>query len=167
MGAAFLLIETRGVTSMSLLFGSTWVVNAAIFGGIIVLVLLANLAVLRWSLREPLPWFWGLFAAVAVLYFFPIGWLHTLPLLARGLAAGLLAGLPVGMAGVTVPMLLARSSQPAMALGANLLGAVLGGCLEYFAMFGGLKSTVLLALVLYLVAFLLLRRDAAAATAAK
>ena len=34
MGAAFLLIETRGVTSMSLLFGSTWIVNASIFGGI-------------------------------------------------------------------------------------------------------------------------------------
>jgi hypothetical protein len=27
MGAAFLLIETRGVTSLSVLFGSTWVVN--------------------------------------------------------------------------------------------------------------------------------------------
>ena len=42
MGAAFLLIETRGVTSMSLLFGSTWVVNAVIFGGILVMVLVGN-----------------------------------------------------------------------------------------------------------------------------
>jgi len=31
MGAAFLLIETRGVTSLSLLFGSTWLVNSAVW----------------------------------------------------------------------------------------------------------------------------------------
>ncbi len=165
MGAAFLLIETRGVTSMSLLFGSTWIVNASIFGGILVLVLAANLAVLRWRLTEAMPWFWGLFLATALLYFFPVGWLHSLPMLPRGVLAGLLAGLPVGMAGVIVPILLAKSARPEVALGANLLGAVLGGCLEYFSMLGGLRSTALMALVLYLLAFLLLRRKTAAATA--
>ena len=34
MGAAFLLIETRSVTELSLLFGSTWLVNAAVFGAV-------------------------------------------------------------------------------------------------------------------------------------
>ena len=165
MGAAFLLIETRGVTSMSLLFGSTWIVNASIFGGILVMVLLANLAVLRWKFTEPMPWFLGLFAATALLYFFPVEWLHTLPLLPRGVLAGLLAGLPVGMAGLIVPILLSRAERPAVALGANLLGAVLGGCLEYYSMFGGLRSTVLIALILYLGAFLLLRAKAPAASA--
>lgn len=159
MGAAFLLIETRGVTSMSLLFGSTWVVNAAIFSGILIMVLVANLVVLRWQWRNPLPWFWGLFAAVALLWVSPGAWLQSLPLLLRGLMGGLVAGFPVGMAGVIVPMLLARSRHPTASLGANLLGAVLGGCLEYYSMFGGLKSTVLLALALYLLGFLLLRRE--------
>lgn len=158
MGAAFLLIETRGVTSMSLLFGSTWVVNAAIFGGIVFMVLLANLAVERWRWRNPAPWFWALFGAVVLLYAFPVSWLQTLPLGARAVLAGLLTGLPVGVAGVIVPMLLARAKQPAAALGSNLLGAVLGGCLEYYSMIGGLKSTALLALALYLAAYLLLRR---------
>ena len=158
MGAAFLLIETRGVTSLSLLFGSTWVVNSVVFGGILTMVLLANFAVRRGEWSRPEPWFCALFAAVALLYFFPLGWLHALPLLARAVVAGLLTGLPVGLAGMIVPMLLARSTQPAAALGANLVGAVLGGCLEYFSMFGGLKSTALLALVLYLIAFLLTRR---------
>lgn len=158
MGAAFLLIETRGVTSMSLLFGSTWIVNASIFGGILVLVLAASLAVLRWQFTRVMPWFWGLFGATALLYFFPVGWLHGLPMLPRGLLAGLLAGLPVGLAGVIVPILLARSARPEVALGANLLGAVLGGCLEYFSMVGGLRATALMALALYLIAFLLVRR---------
>lgn len=158
MGAAFMLIQTRGVTSLSLLFGSTWVVNSAVFGGILTMVLLANLAVQRWQWGDPRPWFLGLFGAVALLYVFPVGWLNTLPLLTRGLIGGLLTGLPVGLAGVIVPMLLARAAQPAAALGANLLGAVLGGCLEYYSMLGGLRSTALMALALYLVAFLLVRR---------
>lgn len=160
MGAAFLLIETRGVTSLSLLFGSTWVVNSAVFGGILVMVLLANLAVERWHWRNPTPWFVALFAAVALLWWFPLDWLNTLPLLGRGVLGGLLTGLPVGLAGVIVPMLLARSARPAAALGSNLLGAVLGGCLEYYSMIGGLSSAALMALVLYLAAFLLLRRRA-------
>jgi len=158
MGAAFLLIETRGVTSMSLLFGSTWVVNAAIFSGILIMVLIGNLAVLRWQWHEPLPWFWGLFAAVALLSLFPTHWLQTLSLPLRGVAAGLLTGLPVGVAGIIVPILLARSRHPAASLGANLLGAVVGGCLEYCSMLGGLRSTAFLALALYFTAFVLLRR---------
>lgn len=158
MGAAFLLIETRGVTSLSLLFGSTWVVNSVVFGGILTMVLLANLAVQRWQWKDPEPWFWALFGAVALLYLFPVGWLNQLPLFPRGLIGGLLTGLPVGLAGVIVPLLLARAAQPAAALGANLLGAVLGGCLEYFSMLGGLRSTALMALMLYLAAFLVLRR---------
>ncbi len=158
MGAAFLLIETRGVTSMSLLFGSTWIVNAVIFSGILLMVLLANLAVQRWEFRNPTPWFICLFAAMALLYFFPVAWLQALPLATRILLAGVITGLPVGFAGLIVPMLLARSAQPAAALGSNLLGAVLGGCLEYYSMLGGLRSTALMALVLYLVAFLWVRR---------
>lgn len=168
MGAAFLLIEARGVTSMSLLFGSTWVVNAAIFAGILAMVLAANLAVERWKWTNPTPWFIALFVASALLCFFPTGILHGLPLLARAVLAGLITGLPVGIAGMIVPMLLQRSAQPAAALGSNLLGAVLGGCLEYYSMFAGLRATALMALVLYLVAFLILRkREAGTASAAK
>jgi hypothetical protein len=163
MGAAFLLIETRGVTSLSLLAGSTWIVNSAVFGGILTMALLANLAVQRRAFANPLPWFWLLFGAVLLLWWLPVERLGLMPLAARITAGGLLTGLPVGLAGMIVPMLLARSAQPVAALGANLLGAVLGGCLEYFSMAGGLKSVALMALVLYLMAFLLVRRRMAAA----
>lgn len=157
MGAAFMLIETRGITSLSLLFGSTWLVNSAIFGGILIMVLIGNAAVRRWQWRDPRPWFLALFPIVALLWFFHVEWLHVFPFALSGLAGGLLTGLPVGLAGVIVPILLQRSATPAASLGANLLGAVLGGCLEYYSMLGGLRSTALMALVLYLVAFLLLR----------
>lgn len=164
MGAAFLLIETRGVTSLSLLFGSSWVVNSAVFAGILVMVIVANAAVQRWQWKNPRPWFFALFAAALLLYFFPIAWLHTLPWFGRAAIGGLLTGLPIGLAGIVVPILLAREPDPAAALGANLLGAVLGGCLEYFSMFGGLRATALLAVVLYLLAYLILGRQQASGT---
>jgi len=158
MGAAFLLIETRGVTSLSLLFGSTWVVNAAVFGGILAMALLATMAVGRWRWESPEPWFVGLFGAVALLWWLPVEELSGMPLIWRAVAGGLATGLPVGMAGIIVPMLLARSRNPVTSLGCNLLGAVLGGCLEYFSLLGGLRSVALMALVLYLIAYLLVRR---------
>ena len=165
MGAAFLLIETRGVTSMSLLFGSTWVVNSAVFGGILIMVIVSNMAVRRWGWTKPLPWFVPLLISVGLLYAFPMEWLQSLPLIMRGLIGGLLTGLPIGLAGVIVSMLLAQAENPAAALGANLLGAVLGGCLEYFSMIGGLGAVALLAAVLYLGVLLDLLRERRAAAA--
>ena len=53
MGAGFLLIETRGVTALSLLFGSTWLVNAAVFAGILLLALVANEVVARRRRARP------------------------------------------------------------------------------------------------------------------
>lgn len=161
MGAGFLLIETRGVTSLSLLFGSTWIVNSAIFAGILLMVLLANLAVERWQLRQLGPWAAGLFASLLLLWWADPGLLNALPLAARGTIGGLCTGLPVGCAGVIVSILLARSAKPAAALGSNLLGAVFGGCLEYLSMVIGLKSLVLVALSIYMLAWLCFQRQAA------
>ena len=41
LGVAFLLLNTRSVTSFSLLFGTTWIVNSLAFFGILFSVLLA------------------------------------------------------------------------------------------------------------------------------
>jgi hypothetical protein len=154
MGAGFLLIETRGVTALSLLFGSTWLVNAAVFAGILLLALVANEVVARRRRARVEPLFAALLAAVILVWAIPPSVLTDLPLVTRGLAGGLVNGLPVGFAGVIVSMLLARSSNPTAALGSNLVGAVVGGCLEYLSMVAGLRALALLAFVLYLGALL-------------
>jgi len=152
MGAGFLLIETRGVTSLSLLFGSTWMVNSAIFGGILLMVLLANLAVEHFELRRAAPWAYALAAALLLLWWMDPASLTGLSLVQRGAVGALVTGLPIGFAGVIVSILLFRSDSPAAALGSNLLGSVLGGCLEYMSMIVGLQALVLLAMAIYLLA---------------
>jgi hypothetical protein len=43
LGAGFLLLETRAITQLSLLFGSTWVVSAVVIGAFLCMALLSNL----------------------------------------------------------------------------------------------------------------------------
>ena len=42
LGAGFMLLETKGVVHMALLFGSTWMVNSVVFVAILVMILLAT-----------------------------------------------------------------------------------------------------------------------------
>jgi SAM-dependent methyltransferase len=154
MGAGFLLVETRGVTSLSLLFGSTWVVNAVVFGGVLVMALAANLAVERWKPASTRPAFVLLLLSLIVLWAVDISALNRLPLVQRGVVGGLLNALPIGCAGVIVSTLLARARSLPAALGSNLLGSVLGGCLEYVSVYSGLRALVLLATAIYLGALL-------------
>jgi hypothetical protein len=161
MGAAFLLIETRGVTTLSLLFGSTWLVNSAVFAGVLLMALVANEAVARLRPSRTAPWLGGLLAAVLVVWAVPPSALAGLSLVPRGLLGGLINALPVGFAGVVVSILLARSPNPSASLGSNLLGSVIGGCLEYLSMVVGLRALALLALALYLAATLAVTRTAA------
>src|SRR5436305_1131842 len=46
LGAAFMLLETKAVVQMALLFGSTWIVNSAVFFTAL-LILAANLYVIK------------------------------------------------------------------------------------------------------------------------
>jgi len=163
MGAASLLIETRSVTDLSLLFGSTWVVNAAVFAGVLAVVFAANALVRKG--REPniSLVFALLFASLLINYFVRPDQLLTLNVASRSILGPLLAALPVGFAGIIFSSVFARSPEPNASLGSNLLGAVVGGCLEFLSMATGLRALTLIALAFYLIALFLYRRSAAAA----
>jgi len=157
MGAAFLLIETRGVTNLSLLFGSTWIVNSAVFAGILLAALAANVLVRRITIRGLTPLFVLLAGTLAVNYVVPPGAFLGFSPGTGGVLAALVNGVPVGIAGVIFSSLLAKAPDPAAALGWNLLGAVLGGSLEYLSMVLGLRALILIALALYALTFMVTR----------
>ncbi len=158
MGAAFLLIETRSVTDLSLLFGSTWIVNAAVFAGVLAVVFVANAYVRRRGVPDMTIVFALLFAALLLNYFVRPDRLLALPVVERSILGPLLAALPVGFAGLIFSSVFARSPEPSASLGSNLLGAVVGGCLEFLSTWTGLRALTLVALAFYLVAMLLYRR---------
>src|SRR5258708_11032793 len=53
MGAAFMLLETKSVVQFALLFGTTWFVNALVFGGVLLAVLAAVETSRRVGIRLP------------------------------------------------------------------------------------------------------------------
>ena len=64
LGRAFLLLETRSLVSFSLLFGTTWLVNALAFFAILASVLLAIFINARFPIRRPQFLYAGLFIAL-------------------------------------------------------------------------------------------------------
>jgi SAM-dependent methyltransferase len=165
LGAAFLLLETRGVTRFALLFGTTWLVNALVFAGVLLGVLLA-VEITRRLPRPPsrLAGYALLGVALAVTAFVPSSALLQLPVPARLVAAVLVTFAPIIAANVVFAARFAGTADPTAAFGANLLGAMVGGCLEYLALIIGYPALIGVAAVLYLGAFLLAPRGTAAAS---
>jgi hypothetical protein len=158
MGAAFLLLETKSVTTFALLFGTTWVVNAIVFAGVLLAVLLA-VETTRRVRMPPLPVLYaGIGLALAVAYVVPNASLLTLPVLPRLLASVALAFAPIYLANLAFAKRFSTTGDAASAFGVNILGAMLGGCVEYVALMVGYRNLLLVAGLFYLGALLLLPR---------
>ncbi|MBU4149972.1 MAG: class I SAM-dependent methyltransferase [Candidatus Omnitrophica bacterium] len=148
-GCGFLLLETKSVTTLSLLFGSTWFVNAVVFSGILSLALAANWLVMIKGLKRT-GWFFAcLFLSLIMSYFFPLAELLRLNFFIKILAAGCLAGLPIFFAAIIFAIVFSKTRLAGIALGSNLLGAVIGGFLEYTSMAFGLSALYIVALACY------------------
>jgi len=158
MGAAFLLIETRSVTDLSLLFGSTWMVNAAVFAGVLIVAFCANFHVQKAGAPRLTIAAAVLFATLVLSWIVTPGTLTALPPLVARIVGVLVNTLPVGIAGVIFSTLLARSPDPAASLGSNLVGAIIGGVTEYASLWIGLHALTAIAAVFYAAAFLILFR---------
>lgn len=159
MGAGFLLVETKSVTEMSLLFGSTWRVNLLVFASILVVVLLANILVIRRSLPRLTVLFGGLFLALAAAFALPASSLLWLGTLGQWIVGGLMVALPVFFAALIFSTLFKARADAPRALAYNLLGAIVGGVLEYASMAVGIKGLYVLAAVLYGAAWLAATRS--------
>lgn len=158
LGVAFLILETRSLVSFSLLFGTTWLVNALAFFGILVSVLLAILINYRFPIRRAWPYYAGLFVSLAVAFLIPPESLLLDVLWLRYLVAAALAFAPVFFANLVFTYSFRDTRTADMAFASNLLGAMVGGALEYLALVTGYQALLLLVAVLYGLAYLLSTR---------
>lgn len=154
MGAAFLLLETKSVVQFALLFGTTWVVNALVFLGILLSVLAAVAVQQRARFRHPQRLYAVLLGSLALAWLVPPDVLLRLDVVPRFLAAVTLAFLPVFSANLVFTQRFRATSHSATAFGANLVGAVVGGLTEYVALIVGYRSLLIVAAALYGLAFL-------------
>jgi hypothetical protein len=164
LGAAFLLLETRSVTGFALYFGTTWFVNALVFAG----VLLAVLAAVEFTHRFRTPrleiMYVVLIGGLVLSWLVPSSLLLSLSVVPRGIVAIVISFLPIFAANVIFAKRFSATADAPMAFGINLLGAIVGGCLEYLALVFGYRALLVLAAVLYLGAYLVMPRSRTSAT---
>jgi hypothetical protein len=158
MGAAFLLLETKNVVQFALLFGTTWFVNALVFGGILLAVLAAVEVARRVPLRRPWILYSALFLSLGVAWAVPPDDLLRLSWELRLPVAVALAFAPIFCANLLFAERFKDVGEPTIAFGANLLGAMVGGILEYGALIVGYRDLLLVTALLYACAIALQRR---------
>jgi hypothetical protein len=149
LGAGFMLLETKGVVHMALVFGSTWMVNSLVFAAILVMILLGNLFVLATRPRALWPHYACLAGSLGLNAVVPMSSFLHLPGPLPALAACGVVFVPVFFAGVIFAVSLRDGARPDTALGSNVAGVILGGLAENLSLMIGFNHLLLVALGLY------------------
>ena len=160
LGAGFMLLETKGVVHMALLFGSTWMVNSLVFFAILAMVLAANLYVHAARPANLVPFYALLLAALALNVLVPMASFLSLAPAARAIASCLVVFVPVFFAGVVFSAAFRESRRPEVDFGSNIAGIVAGGLSEQLSLVVGFNNLILVAMAYYLLAMLFGRRAA-------
>ena len=131
LGAGFMLIETKAVVTMALLFGGTWVVNSVVFMAVLMMILLANLWTFRIKPTALWPYYTGLLISLALNVMISLDSFLGMNRAIQVLGASLLVFVPIFFAGVIFAGSFRRTTQPDRAFGINVAGAMVGGLAEY------------------------------------
>ena len=151
LGAGFMLVETKAVVHMALLFGGTWIVNSVVIFAVLVMILVANLFVYLAKPEKLGPYYVGLFISMVVSALVPMEYFLGMDRTAQIVGSSALAFVPIVFAGVIFAVSFSRVAEPDKAFGANIAGAMFGGLAEYSSMLLGFQHLLFVAVALYLI----------------
>ena len=160
LGAGFMLIETKAVVTMALLFGGTWIVNSVVFIAVLLMILFANLWTSSLRPARLWPYYTGLLISLALNVVVPLDAFLGMNRAIQVVGSCLLVFVPIFFAGVIFAASFKRSTQADRAFGINVAGAMMGGLAEYSSMALGFKYVVLIAIVFYAISAIGLTRAA-------
>jgi SAM-dependent methyltransferase len=149
LGAGFMLIETKAVVHMALLFGSTWMVNTIVFLAVLLMILAANVFVLTAKPRHVWPYYVGLLAALACNIVIPLDAFLGMDRTVQTVLSCLLVFTPILFAGIIFPVSFSKSRQPDLAFGINVAGAMFGGLAENASLLLGFQQLMFVAVGFY------------------
>jgi spermidine synthase len=149
LGAGFMLLETKAVTELALFYGSTWIVISIVILAILIMAFLANLVVMHFPRIPRSVSYVLLLASLGLsLWFSTVSGSMEGQWLSRILPTAILT-LPLFFSGLIFSAEMESATSVAAALGSNLIGAMLGGCLEYNSMYFGYRFLYVLAIAIY------------------
>jgi spermidine synthase len=154
LGAAFLLLEVQNISKASVVLGNTWIVSAVIISAILVMILLANLCVARLPNLPRAGAFGLLVVSCLAIYAIDLSTFAFLAYPLKALVVGTLTTLPMLFAGIIFIDSFAQTERKDRALGANLIGGLVGGILQSLTFVLGIKALLLIVAGLYICAWL-------------
>ena len=154
LGVAFLLLEVQNISKAAVVLGNTWLVNAVIITGVLAMVLIANAIVIKWPRIPVAPVFGILIATVLALYFVDLARFAFMDPVPMAILVGGLTTLPMVFSGIVFARAFAVATHKDHALGANLLGALVGAILQSLSFLFGIKALLLVVAAFYVAAML-------------
>jgi len=154
LGMAFMLLEVKSLTTFSLLFGSTWLVNSLVFFAILSGVLLAIVVNRRFKFKRISVFYLLLFGILLLNILLPPDTLLLSNPILRYMLASVLAFTPVFLANIIFTNSFRDSETADIAFASNLLGIMVGGGMEYFSMLYGYRLLLIPVIVFYACALL-------------
>ena len=144
----------QNISKASVVLGNTWEVNAVIVSGVLVMILLANLLAAKFP-RMPLGAAYAfLIGTCLALYFVDLSRFAFLPYATKAMIVGCLTTLPMIFSGIVFIRSFAVVLGKDTALGANLIGALVGAMLQSVTFITGIKALLLIVAGLYLLSML-------------
>lgn len=154
LGAAFLLLEVQNISKASVVLGNTWEVNAVIVSGVLAMVLLANALAYKFP-QFPIQWaYFALVAICAGLYFLDLAQFAFLPYPTKALLVGGLTSLPMLFSGIVFIRSFAAVTGKHNALGANLIGSLVGALMQSITFVVGIKALLIFVAGFYVASLL-------------
>jgi len=154
LGAAFLLLEVQNISKASVVLGNTWEVNVVIISSILSMALLANWITYKFP-NLSLTLVYVLLIGVCIgLYFVDLARFGFLPYFSKAILVGSLTSLPMLFSGIVFTRSFAVARQRSNALGANLIGALVGALLQSLTFITGIKALLLIVAGFYLLSLL-------------
>jgi SAM-dependent methyltransferase len=159
LGAAFMLIEAKAITQLALNFGNTWQVTGITLAAVLLLAFVGNLLVENGVVGKAGIAYTLLMVTLAAGLALSLSGTFPSTLEGQFATIAILIG-PLLFSAMTFSLLISDEKEVGAAMSWNLLGALVGGMLEYTAMYLGYRALHLVALGLYGCAFTLWLRSA-------
>ena len=154
LGVGFMLMETKGITELAKIYGSTWFVVSIVITAILSMAYLANLFIIKGIKISINQIYFFLILSLLISYSLTFVNFYNYPILLLKFIIPIVLTFPVFFSGLAFSRELVRYGSTANALSCNILGAIVGGLLEYNSMYFGFKFLYLLAIFFYFMAYL-------------
>tara|TARA_Y100000741_G_scaffold105940_1_gene79133 strand:- start:61 stop:2457 length:2397 start_codon:yes stop_codon:yes gene_type:complete len=153
LGVGFMLMETKGITELAKIYGSTWVVVSVVITAILSMAYLANLMIIKNIKISVNKIYFFLIFSLFLTYLISYINFYNYPTIYLKFLIPFILTFPVFFSGLAFSKELVSYGSTANALSCNILGAIVGGLLEYNSMFFGFKFLYILAIIFYFLAY--------------